>query len=67
VIVIDTVARVPRPRTGHTFTARARVPKERWDRFEETTSEAESDRSKVLNEFIAWYNREPGSKMPRRP
>lgn len=62
-----TVTCVARPPTGHTFVARARVPKDRWDRFETNTAQVGSDRSKVLNEFIAWYNREAGAKLPKRP
>ena len=62
-----TVPDVPRPPTGQTFVARARVPLPRWDRFDAATQEQGTDRSKVINEFIAWYNREPGAKLPKRP
>jgi len=43
------------------------VAVDRWKRFAQTTAEMNSDRSKVINEFIAWYNREPGAKLPKRP
>jgi hypothetical protein len=41
-----------------------RIPNERWERFDEL---AEPTRAKVVNDFIAWFNREPGAKLPRRP
>ncbi|MCW2902244.1 MAG: hypothetical protein JWO67_4509 [Streptosporangiaceae bacterium] len=62
-----TVCAVPRPPTGHTFVARARVPKPKWDRFGELAEDQDTDRSKVLNDFIDWYLRVPGAKLPKRP
>jgi hypothetical protein len=44
-----------------------RVDEALWDRFAEAATVDESDRSAVLREFIRWYIREPGAKMPRRP
>lgn len=41
-----------------------RVEPDLWARFGET---ADPDRSALLREFIRWYIREPGAKMPRRP
>ncbi len=40
-----------------------------WDRFDQAVhrADAESDRSKVLRQFVAWYVREPGAKLPARP
>lgn len=35
-----------------------------WEQFGEV---AEPDRSSVLREFIRWYVRERGAKLPRRP
>jgi hypothetical protein len=35
-----------------------------WERFGDL---AEPDRSAVLRDFVRWYVREPGAKMPRRP
>jgi hypothetical protein len=35
-----------------------------WRAFGEV---AEPDRSAVVREFIRWYVREPGAKMPHRP
>jgi hypothetical protein len=44
--------------------AAIRIDPALWDRFAEV---AEPDRSTILREFIAWYVREPGAKLPRRP
>jgi len=41
-----------------------RVDRGLWESF---GSVAEPDRSAVLREFIRWYVREPGAKLPRRP
>lgn len=38
-----------------------------WDRFGAAVTSAGTDRSTVLREFIAWYVREPGAKLPTRP
>ena len=46
-----------------------RVDADLWDRFGNAIERAEpgSDRSKTLRQFIAWYVREPGAKLPARP
>jgi len=41
-----------------------RVPEQLWARLGEL---AEPDRSAVIRELIAWYVRQPGAKLPRRP
>jgi hypothetical protein len=38
-----------------------------WDRFGEATAAADTDRSTALRGFMAWYAREPGARMPKRP
>ena len=43
--------------------ATLRLDPELWRTF----GAAATDRSAVLREFIRWYVREPGAKMPRRP
>lgn len=62
-----TVPTVPRPATGKTFVARARVPLAKWERFGVLAAEAGTDRSKLINEFIDWYLRERGAVLPQRP
>jgi hypothetical protein len=79
--VIDSKARVlnggyPRPtvngmsdqgrsRSGEHRMYRAlfSVEKWRWLRF----GELADNRAEVLRRFIAWYDSEPGAKLPRRP
>ena len=41
-----------------------RVDDDLWSRFGDV---AQPDRSSVLRDFIRWFVREPGAKMPRRP
>jgi hypothetical protein len=38
-----------------------------WDAFGAAAAAAGADRSYVLRELMAWYAREPGAKMPKRP
>jgi hypothetical protein len=44
-----------------------RLPRLRWAIFGDRARSAGTDRSKVLNEMVAWYNREPGARLPKRP
>lgn len=67
IIESTTVRVVPRPATGKTFVARARVAFAKWERFGERAAEAGTDRSKLINEFIDWFLREPGARLPTRP
>jgi hypothetical protein len=52
---------------GKTPTRPIRVDPELWERFGAATEAAGTDRSSVLRAFMAWYCRDPGAKMPRRP
>lgn len=38
-----------------------------WDRFGTATAETGTDRSAALRDFIRWYVREPGARLPARP
>ena len=40
-----------------------RMAHDLWESFGEVVD----NRSTVLREFVRWYVREPGAKMPRRP
>lgn len=42
-------------------------PNERWDGFGDIAKQLGTDRSKLLNVAMAWYRREPGAVLPRRP
>lgn len=44
-----------------------RVPEETWKRFAELATANGTDRSAVLRQFIDWYLRVPGAKLPDRP
>lgn len=65
--LVGTVPSVPRPATGKTFIARARVAFDLWEEFGTAAEAQGTDRSKVINEFIRWFLRKPGAKMPARP
>ncbi|MFC6090705.1 hypothetical protein [Saccharothrix lopnurensis] len=38
-----------------------------WAKFGEAVKPLGTDRSAVLRDFVRWFVREPGAKMPRRP
>lgn len=48
-----------------------RVPDDEWVPFEAATKavrpNGRSPRASVLREFIRWYMRRPGAKLPTRP
>lgn len=44
-----------------------RVEEALWDRFGVVAAAQDTNRSALLREFIAWYVRVPGAKMPKRP
>lgn len=59
------LGRVPNsPRTQHRS---VRVPDDDWADLETATSAVGSDRGTVIKEFIRWYLRRPGAKLPERP
>ena len=44
-----------------------RVEEALWNRFGVVATNQGTDRSALLREFIAWYLRTPGAKLPKRP
>lgn len=58
---------MPRPATGETFIARARVKRAKWDRLEAAAALLGTDRSKLINDFVDWVLRERGAVLPERP
>lgn len=56
-----------RPATGRDPTHSVRMSGKRWDKLAEDAERAGSDRSKVINDLAAWYIREDGAKLPKRP
>lgn len=53
--------------TRGTPTRPIRIEPTLWEQFGQATATAGADRSGVLRDFIRWYVREPGGKLPRRP
>lgn len=49
----------------HTPHRPMRVPQGRWDAFGALVGVRQ--RTRIVNEFIAWYVGEPGAKLPKRP
>lgn len=49
----------------HTPHRPMRVPQSRWEAFGAIVGLRH--RTRVVNEFIAWYVGEPGAKLPRPP
>lgn len=49
----------------HTPAVPLRIPRDDWQRFEGTAGPR--NRTAVVIEFIRWYNRDPGAKLPKRP
>lgn len=43
------------------------VPNDRWNGFGDVAHALGTDRSKLLNTVMAWYRREDGVTLPRRP
>jgi hypothetical protein len=54
------------PNAPKTPISRFRIDATEWAAFGDAVPEG-TDRSAVLRDFIAWYLRRPGAKMPKRP
>jgi hypothetical protein len=52
------------PKTKHRT---IRVPDERWAAAEKAAVALDSDRSVLINAYLAWLSREPGAKALKRP
>lgn len=53
------------PPETHTTPKQMRIPDPDWEKFEHTAGKR--NRAATVTEFIRWYNREPGAKLPTRP
>lgn len=60
----DTSESVSRPPTGKTPIQHVRIPDEDWGEFKAVAGRRGPS---VLREFIRWYLRRPGAKLPVRP
>jgi uncharacterized protein (DUF1778 family) len=55
---------------AETALKRFRIDSDQWDRFKaavDNSPDPEADMSKVLRQFVRWYCRETGAKLPERP
>jgi hypothetical protein len=57
----------PRGQGAPTPTRPIRVDLKMWERAGEATKAQGTDRSTIIREFLHWYLREPGAKLPARP
>lgn len=44
-----------------------RIPNDRWADAKDNATAIGTDRTAWINAALAWLNREPGAKMPKRP
>lgn len=63
----DTLAAVTGRSGRGTARQTIRVDEALWEQFGEQATKAGSDRSVLLRDFVRWFVREPGAKMPKRP
>lgn len=64
-------AMTPEAETEYDAPRRFRAPDDEWEPFETATRavypEGRSPRARVIREFMRWYMRRPGAKLPDRP
>jgi hypothetical protein len=58
---------VPRPATGKTPVRNLRVVNEVWQPALEAAREQGGTITDVITQFLRWYLRMPGAKLPERP
>ena len=58
---------VPRPPTGKTPVRNLRVVNEVWEPALEAAREQGGTITDVITQFLRWYLRMPGAKLPDRP
>lgn len=59
------LGRVPnQPKTQHRS---VRIDDPDWTDAEQATRRMGTDRAKIINQFLRWYLRRPGAKLPERP
>jgi len=56
-----------RPATGQDPNQNFRMGRQRWTGLKAAAERAGTTRSAVLNDLAAWYLREPGATLPKRP
>jgi hypothetical protein len=63
----DTLAAVTGKSGRGTARQTIRVDEALWEQFGERAASVDNDRSALLRDFMRWFVREPGAKMPKRP
>ena len=63
----DTSEAVARPKTGETPIQHVRAPQDEWNDYKDAAEMVGSNASKVTREFVRWFTRQPGAKLPARP
>jgi hypothetical protein len=54
----------PNPDRRHRM---VRVPEAEWTDLDTAAKAQATNRARLINEFISWYLRRPGAKLPKRP
>ena len=52
---------------SHTPPRQMRIPDDEWLPFDQAAKAAGTVRAEAVREFIRWYLRRPGAKLPARP
>lgn len=57
------------PNAPGTTPRQIRIPADEWQEFDDAAKgqHPPTDRATLVREFIRWYLRKPGAKLPRRP
>lgn len=57
----------PRGQGENTPPRQVRVEDELWQPAEQAAKRAGTTRAAVIRQFLAWYLRQPGARLPERP
>lgn len=61
----------PEPNDKYDTPRKFRAPADEWEPFGDATKAmhptGRSPRTRVIREFVRWYLRRPGAKLPERP
>ncbi len=55
------------PNAPKTPARQMRIPDEDWADFATAVATNDAERAEVVRQFIQWYVRRPGAKLPKRP
>jgi hypothetical protein len=63
----DTLASVTGKSGRGTARQTIRVDEESWEEFGAASESVGTDRSALIRDFMRWFVRKPGAKLPKRP